>query len=83
MCADDACKRAFVGQRECLVSQFGRTHHHLLRMGGAAQEAEIGQAMKFCVVGERHAVNCTKYSYWSTRMRAVDLLRVPVEKTVG
>ena len=51
--AHHARKRAFIGDGERSVAQLRRARGKLLRVRGAAQEGEVGQAMEFCVGGKR------------------------------
>ena len=53
MGAHHAGERAFVGNRERLVTALDGGLDQLLRMGCAAQKSEIGQAMKLGIIHER------------------------------
>ena len=50
--AHDAGERAFVGDCQRAVAEFGGAHDQFLRVRGAAQEAEVAYAVKFGVIGE-------------------------------
>ena len=53
--AHHARERALVGDRERGVAQLPRLHDQLLRMRGAAQEAEVAQAVELGVRGSRRS----------------------------
>ena len=48
----DAGERALIGDRQRGVAEFGGAHDQFLRVRGAAQEAEVGNAMQFGVAGQ-------------------------------
>ena len=52
MGAHDAGDRAFVGDGQRAVSQLVRFFDQLVRMGGAAQKAEVGKAVQLRISGE-------------------------------
>jgi hypothetical protein len=51
MRAHDPGQRALVGEGNRRVAELRRLEHQLLRVGGALQEAEIGQAVQLGVAG--------------------------------
>ncbi len=59
MRAHDARERAFIGDRERRVAERLRLLDQFLGMRGAAQEAEVGNAVQFCIAGQRglHAIS--------------------------
>jgi hypothetical protein len=50
--AHDAGERAFIGDCQRRVAEFGGLRDQFLRVRGAAQEAEVGEAMQFGVAGQ-------------------------------
>jgi hypothetical protein len=69
-------KRTLVGQRQRAIAQFMRTRDEFSRMRGAAQKAEIAEAMQFGVVA--HAIQprrraCLRRSvFWKAVQRGVN-----------
>ena len=49
-------KRAFVGDGERAIAQFMRALNQFLRMGGAAQEGEVGKAVQFRLGGKHKSL---------------------------
>ena len=55
VCAYHAGDRAFVGNGDCGVTKSGRLLDQFFGVRGAAQEAEVGEAME-CGAGRQHGV---------------------------
>jgi hypothetical protein len=64
--AHDAGHRAFIGDRDGAIAQFGGAMHDLFGTRRAAQEAEAREAMQLRVAGN-HANTPCRYQPWSPR----------------